>query len=140
MMKACLIAATSLLMFVVFTGGYDVSAQGSGTSEEAAGTSRAETRRRRPLPAYYGKIGVTDEQREQLHAIQDRYHQQIDALQQQIRQLIRERDAEMEKLLTPGQKLRLQELRQEARERSRTRQSVRSSPDEPAPADDSTDS
>ncbi|QDU41083.1 hypothetical protein Mal4_54480 [Maioricimonas rarisocia] len=127
---------TTMLMFVAFFGGYDVSAQGDADPADIARQASEETERRRPLPTYYGKIGVTDEQREQLYGIQDEYHTQIDALQRQIKQLIRERDDRMEQLLTPGQKLRLQELREEARRRAQQRQSARSSEaDSDAPTD-----
>ncbi|MEW4531034.1 hypothetical protein [Maioricimonas sp. JC845] len=139
MTRLCFVATTFLLMFVAFFGSYDVSAQGDVASGTAEATSE-KPERRRPLPTYFGKIGVTDEQREQLYAIQDEYHSQIDALQQQIRQLIRERDERMEQLLTPGQKLRLQELREEARRRARERQSVRSSDNDAESPDNPSDS
>lgn len=73
--------------------------------------------RRSPLPNYFGKIAVSDEQREQLYGVQDAYGDKIEALQKQVKALIAERDQKMEELLTPGQKLRLQELRDEAKQK-----------------------
>ena len=74
--------------------------------------------RRSPLPNNFGKIAVSDEQRVKLYGIQDEYEAKIDVLQEQIRALIRERDAKMEIELTAGQKLRLKELREEARQKA----------------------
>lgn len=93
---------------------YLVLAQSEG---EAPSKTPAEERRA-PLPNYFGKIAVNDQQREQLYRIQDEYSTKIDALQQQIKALIQERDTKMEAVLTPGQKLRLAELREEARQRA----------------------
>lgn len=74
--------------------------------------------RHAPLPNNFGKIAVSDDQRVKLYAIQDEYEVKIDALQEQIKGLIRERDAKMEEELTAGQKLRLKELREEARQKA----------------------
>jgi type II secretory pathway component HofQ len=93
---------------------YLVLAQSEG---EAPSKTPAEGRRS-PLPSLFGKIAVNDQQREQLYRIQDEYAAKIDALQQQIKALLAERDAKMEGVLTPGQKLRLAELREEARQRA----------------------
>jgi hypothetical protein len=98
----------------LLAGPYLVLAQSGG---EAPSKTPAEGRRG-PLPNLFGKIAVNDQQREQLYHIQDEYAAKIDALQQQIKALLQERDAKMEAVLTPGQKLRLAELREEARQRA----------------------
>jgi hypothetical protein len=86
---------------------------------ETAPPAAAETKERRsPLPDYYGKIGVSEQQRKQLDGIRDEYDAQIEALEKQIQQLEQERDAKMEAALTPGQKLRLAELRAESLKRA----------------------
>ncbi|MFG0331863.1 MAG: hypothetical protein ACF8TS_00750 [Maioricimonas sp. JB049] len=137
MSRTMFFAVTTMLMFVAFFGGYGDVAQGDAEPGNPDEQTTDQEERRRPLPTYYGKIGVSDEQREQLYGIQEEYHTQIDALQRQIKQLLRERDERMEQLLTPGQKLRLQELREAARKRAQRRQSARSPEAEP---DDSADS
>lgn len=63
------------------------------------------------LPNHFGKLGVTEEQRERIYAIQADYNEQIEELLSQIEALRTQRDDEIESILTPGQKLRLQELR-----------------------------
>ncbi len=90
-------------------------------ADSSASKTEAKKTRRRPLPAYYGKIGISDEQRETLNKIRDEYSAKIEPLRDQIRQLIQERDAKMEEILTPGQKLRMKELREEARQRAAKR-------------------
>jgi Spy/CpxP family protein refolding chaperone len=72
----------------------------------------------RRLPNFFGRLAVSDAQREDLLSIQDDYEVKIDELRDQIRALVRERDAAMEAKLTPGQKTRLAELREEARLRA----------------------
>jgi len=66
------------------------------------------------LPNYYGKLGVSDEQREKLKVIHQDYEHKLDALYEQMKKLLAERDNALEAELTPGQKLRLKELRIEA--------------------------
>ncbi|MCA8999333.1 MAG: hypothetical protein KDA80_20230 [Planctomycetaceae bacterium] len=88
--------------------------------EESGGMGEVlgEKERRGPLPTYYGQIGVTDDQREKLYAVQDEYEVQLEALRQQLKKVVRERDQKMEELLTPGQQLRLKELREAAKARA----------------------
>ncbi len=69
---------------------------------------------RGPLPAHYGKLGMSDAQKEKVYSIQDSYEEQIEKLRKQIEQIEAKREAEIATLLTPGQKLRLKELRAEA--------------------------
>lgn len=82
-------------------------------SEEKGSTKKP----RGPLPTYFGQIGASDQQREELYKVQDEYEARLEALRQQLKALIAERDAKMESLLTPGQKLRLDELRQAAQKK-----------------------
>jgi len=114
-----LLAAVALCVVVPLV----VSAQ-QGADEKPKGEAR-----RSPLPSYFGKIAVSDTQRDQLYQIQDEYDGRIDALQAQVKALIKERDAKMETVLTPGQKLRMTELRDEAKQKAA----------KPKPADASTD-
>ncbi len=96
-------------LLVLASGG--LIAQSEGPAEEA------DAARRKPLPTYFGKLGVSEKQRETLYEIRDRYDVKIAELQRQIDQLTAQRDADMEAALTQGQKLRLKELREEARQR-----------------------
>jgi len=80
------------------------------------------------LPTYYGMLAVSDTQREQLYNILNNYDQQIEELQKKVKALLNERDNKMEALLSPGQRLRLKELKDEARKRSKKPLSEQSDP------------
>ena len=69
---------------------------------------------RGPLPAHYGKLGLSDEQKDGMYKIHDEYKSQIDTLSAQIKKLQSDRDAKLQEKLTSSQKTRLQELRDEA--------------------------
>ncbi len=62
------------------------------------------------LPNNYAKVGVTDEQRQKIYALQKQYDDQIDALMKQVEELRQKRDKELEKVLTPEQREKLKAL------------------------------
>jgi hypothetical protein len=74
--------------------------------------------RNAPLPDYWGKIGVSEDQRKKLNTIRGEYAPKLADLRKQIQALEAERDAKMELELTDGQKLRLKELRDEAKQKA----------------------
>jgi hypothetical protein len=85
---------------------------GGISAQESDNTAKA--KRRGPLPSYFGKIGVDDDQRKKLYSVQESYQDKLAALRKEMKALLAQRDTEMEALLTPGQKLRLQELKADA--------------------------
>ena len=62
------------------------------------------------LPNNYGKLGLTAEQKNEIYAIQARHNGQIDALEEQIRQLKEHRDAEIVAVLSDKQREKLMGL------------------------------
>ena len=95
----------------IVTGGmltWQVSAQ------ETPAKPAAKTDPRGPLPAQFGKLGISDEVKDDLYKIHDEYDVQIKNLDAQIIKLRAEKTAKMEVKLTPAQKTRLRELRDEA--------------------------
>jgi hypothetical protein len=64
------------------------------------------------LPPYYADI-VTETQRIQIYAVQDKYAEQIAALTEQLNALQEERDAEIEALLNADQKERLKKAKED---------------------------
>jgi len=62
------------------------------------------------LPPNWGKLGLTDSQKQAVYKTQTEYKQKIDSLKAQIAKLQEEERAEMLKVLTPEQKKRLAEL------------------------------
>lgn len=66
------------------------------------------------LPNNYGKIGLSDVQRQKIYALQAQYGNQIDALVRQVEELRQKRDKDIEGVLTPEQKAQLKGLTEEA--------------------------
>jgi hypothetical protein len=61
------------------------------------------------LPAHFGKI-VDNTQREKIYAIQAKYSEKIEDLQEQLKDVMLQRDAEIREVLTAEQKKKLEEL------------------------------
>jgi hypothetical protein len=62
------------------------------------------------LPAGWGKLELTADQKASIHKVQIKYKEDIDKLKDKIKDLQTEEKQEMVKLLTPEQKKKLQEL------------------------------
>ena len=108
------------VMILVLAGGVG-SATRTGAQEPAA-TKAAEpvAKKRhdaaRRVPAYFGQIGLTTEQRAGIYAIQGKRLEKIEALEQQIAAEKAEMLAECERSLTETQKKLLDNLRRAAAE------------------------
>ncbi len=63
------------------------------------------------LPAYFGKV-VSDKQRAEIYAIQARYNEQLEKLQEQLETLTAKRDTEVEEVLTDEQRAEIAKLKQ----------------------------
>jgi TolA-binding protein len=106
----------------VLTAQTDVAKPASASGEKSPADYRG------PLPFYFGKLGLSETQKTTFYNIDRSYEERISALRKQIEALEKQRDAELETHLTPGQKLRLQELREEAEQRSQTEKGSESPP------------
>ncbi len=62
------------------------------------------------LPANWGKLGLTDEQKQKVYKVQADYNDKIGALEKQLKDLKATEKTEMEKVLTDAQKARLKEI------------------------------
>lgn len=80
------------------------------------------------LPSGYGKLGVSDDQRQAIYAIQHKYEAQIEELKKQIEALEARIDEESEAVLTTAQKARLKEVRDASRKKRASTRSSRTSP------------
>lgn len=69
------------------------------------------------LPANYGKLGLTDAQRDKVYAINDKFEPQLDALEEQLKALRAKRTSETEAVLTVEQKKILKDITDEAKEK-----------------------
>lgn len=62
------------------------------------------------LPQNFGKLGLTDVQKQQVYDVQAKYNTEIDKLEAKIRELKASRDKEVKAVLTPEQRKRLEEI------------------------------
>lgn len=77
------------------------------------------------LPAQYGKLGLSDEQRHKIYDVQAIYRKQIDELEKQIDGLKAKQKTEIEAVLTADQKKKLDDLLAAARKAAEARRSKR---------------
>jgi Spy/CpxP family protein refolding chaperone len=62
------------------------------------------------LPQGWGKLGLTDEQKQKIYSAQSKFREKIDGLQKQITDLRDQEKKDMESVLTDAQKARLREI------------------------------
>lgn len=62
------------------------------------------------LPANWGKLGLSDEQKQKVYKVQGEYNDKIATLEKQVKELKATEKAEMEKVLTDAQKALLKEI------------------------------
>ncbi len=62
------------------------------------------------LPPNWKKIGLSDDQVQQIYKIQGKYNEEIDKLDAKIKELRAARDKEMKGVLTADQKKKLEEI------------------------------
>jgi hypothetical protein len=67
-------------------------------------------RSRGTLLPLWSKLGLTDEQKQQIYSIQGEFRGKIEDLRSQIHKLERDQRSQMEKVLTDAQRARLREL------------------------------
>jgi len=63
-----------------------------------------------PLPANWGKLGLSDEQKTKLAQVQGKFKAKIDELTKQLKELRKEELTSMMDVLTDAQKARLKEM------------------------------
>jgi TolA-binding protein len=73
------------------------------------------------VPAYFGQIGLTKDQREAILKIQEKHLQQIGELQKQVAQIRSDMLAECDKVLTDTQKQMVETRRRAAAEKKKAR-------------------
>lgn len=113
------VAAVGILPALVWAGmpivraADEKPAAKAGKPEAEGKAKKSPADYRGPLPFYYGKV-VSPDQKEKLYLITEKYAQEMKALQTKLRELEAARDKELEAALTPEQRARIQELREEA--------------------------
>lgn len=99
--------------------------------------AKAETPAKKPthrLPAHFGDL-VDGVQKTKIYALQDQYGPQIEALTAQIKSLQQKRDAEIEGVLTPEQKAKLDQSRAAAKAKAAERAAAIKAANEKAAAE-----
>jgi Spy/CpxP family protein refolding chaperone len=104
------VCATLCIMAAIPLRGQDASATKPASSPIRSGYNPA-----RRVPNYFGQIGLTPEQREQIYAIKAKHLDKIEALKQQIAQIERDMMTECEGVLTDVQKDLLMQRREAAK-------------------------
>ncbi len=87
-------------------------------TQVAAQKAEAKKQRSARLPAHYAKV-VTDEQRSDIYAIQEQFEPKLAKARAELKALVDERDAAIEKVLSAQQRKDVAKLRAEAAERRR---------------------
>jgi septum formation inhibitor MinC len=89
----------------------------------------------RRVPAFFGQIGLTADQREEIYKIRAKHLQRIGDLEKQIAQIRAEMQGECEKLLNDTQKQLLESRRRSAAEKKKARTPAPEPPASTKPAD-----
>jgi hypothetical protein len=97
-------------------------------------TQPSPTKAKGTLPPYFKALGLTDDQHQKVVRIHSGYKSKIDSLTEQIAQLRNEERAELNKVLSDTQRIRLRELR--SHESEPVKESV---PNDKAPIDKKVD-
>ncbi|MBD3676701.1 MAG: hypothetical protein HUJ26_24575 [Planctomycetaceae bacterium] len=71
------------------------------------------------VPNHYGKLGLSPKQKESIYAIQAKYREQIEVLEQQLAELEKQEDAEVKNVLTDDQKENLKKILDEVAARKK---------------------
>ena len=107
-MKLSIVPLSLLLVALSFLNQPPVSV---ADSDAKSATVPADATKRGRLPANYGKIGLSDDQRERIYALQSSYEARLAPLREELERLTQDRDSKIEETLTAGQRQRLKELK-----------------------------
>ena len=114
----------TLMAGVLFADPGQLSAQDPATKAPSAAPKAQRAAPRGRLPAYYGDV-VTGTQREEIYSIQAQYAAEIRKLEEALLAVIKKRNEEIEKVLSPEQQKQVEKLREDARARAAERAAAR---------------
>ena len=122
-----LASVVGLTLFNPAAGGTQVNADNQQKPPLSKPTANVTKPVRQRLPAYFSKV-VNARQRQQIYSIQASYRARIAQLQEQLAQLLRQRDREVDLVLTPDQLQQVREQRAAAAARRKNRRASQVSP------------
>ena len=98
------------LRAVVLLVGLGLFGATGGFGQEKKDPPKTEPKAKGFLPQNWGKLGLTDAQKQDVYKVQAKYRDEIDKLQAKIDDLKATQKKDMEKVLTDEQKKRLREI------------------------------
>lgn len=104
------VLAVSFAAALLVCGGGSLAQDGKKDAKQEVKKDDPAPKAKGFLPMNWGKIGLTDEQKQQVYTIQGKYGAEMDKLEAKIKELKATRDKEMKAVLTPEQKKRLEEI------------------------------
>lgn len=117
----------------LFLGSQAPTAPSAAQDEKKPAAAKAEKKApkkaRRAVPAYFGQVGLSGEQKEKIYAVQADYNGKIGDLKKQIAELTKKRNTEVEAVLTPDQKKQVDELRAAAKKKADERKGKKKTAD-----------
>ncbi|MDA7977141.1 MAG: hypothetical protein MPJ50_00045 [Pirellulales bacterium] len=93
-----------------------VAASGVGFGQGATQETSQDQKQVRRLPNYFARV-VSEDQRKEIYAIQDKHSATIDKLQKQLDEATAARDKEIDAVLSPEQLARVKKYQEEAKAR-----------------------
>ncbi len=101
--------AALLIGLIVLAGG--VTGQDAKKGDPQAPKQKdPPTKAKGVLPSSWGKIGLSDDQKQTVYKIQNKFNDEINKLENKIAELKATRDKEMKGVLTQEQKKRLEDI------------------------------
>jgi hypothetical protein len=100
----CAFGVIGMTVFVVVTGA-NLSAQNKDEKD---------TKLKGKLPPFWSKLGLSDEQKQQVYRIKLDFKTKIDSLEAQVKQLKKDEHTKLNDVLTEGQRTKLLKILQES--------------------------
>ena len=99
----------------LFCGAQD-AAQSSSTNSKSGEKKSGDAKKINRLPSNFGKLGLSDSQRDKIYGIQNSFADQIDSLESQIDAMKQKRDKEIDAVLSADQRKALNDLAETAKD------------------------
>ncbi len=116
MLRRFVLVAASASALMMLAGSLPLIAQEPTVSKSETKSKTGKRDPSRQVPRYFGQVGLTDQQRESIYAIQAKQMPKIEALEKQIENLRAQMLRDCEAILTPPQKQQLDHRRASAAE------------------------
>lgn len=103
---SCLVGVSLVLSMTGVTG----QEKGDKKDDKKAEVKEPAAKSKGQLPTYWGQLGLTDAQKQNVYKLQGKYNAEIDKLEVQIKEQKAKMSEERSKILTAEQKKRLEEI------------------------------